>query len=262
MKQMTLMTYNIRNMNGDQGVHGWENRKAHVAALIAGRAPDVLCVQEAFWPQMEYLLENLPGYAAYGVGRDDGDKAGEYAAILYRTDRFRLTDSQTIWLSETPDHPSHGWDATYHKRICTTVQLSPLDGSAPFYAASLHLDDRGVEARRQSALLLRRYFAPVLESSQCFVAGDYNATPADEPYQIMNQPPFYDARITADEFSDFASSRGFDCDRLEFGSGPIDHVFYNQGALRPVRAEILTVKRGGEFPSDHFPLLCTFESRE
>ena len=52
----------------------------------------------------------------------------------------------------------------------------------------------------------------------------------------------------------------FEPSELRFGSGPIDHVFYSRGALRPVIAEILAVKRGGQFPSDHFPLLCTFSA--
>lgn len=93
---MKYMTYNIRNMNDDHGPHAWDNRKEHLAALIAWRAPDILCVQEAFWPQMVYLKEHLPGYDFYGVGRDDGDKAGEYAAVFYRTDRFTLLEGRTF----------------------------------------------------------------------------------------------------------------------------------------------------------------------
>lgn len=256
---MKYMTYNIRNMNDDHGPHAWDNRKEHLAALIAWRAPDILCVQEAFWPQMVYLKEHLPGYDFYGVGRDDGDKAGEYAAVFYRTDRFTLLEGRTFWLSETPDRPSRGWDASFHKRICTIAVLAPLDGGTPICAASLHLDNDGAEARRQSALLLRRVFTPISEQYQCFIAGDYNAEPCDEPFRIMNEPPFYDARTTADEFSDFETFNGFAIDHVTFGAGPIDHIFYTKGALRPVCAEILTTKRGGDFPSDHFPLLCTFE---
>lgn len=257
MDRFQLMTYNIRNMRDDRGLHAWDNRKAHVAALIAARAPDVFCVQEAFQPQMQYLSEHVPGYSSFGVGRDDGACEGEFSAVFYRTALFTLKEGATYWLSETPDRPSRGWDAT-HNRICTRAVLAPRDGSAEICVASLHLDNDGVLARRNGALLLRDIFSAETDRRQCFIAGDYNAEPDSEPFRIMNQPPFYDARTTADEASDFSSNKGFDVTGLTFGSGPIDHVFYSKGALRPVIAEILATKRGGQFPSDHFPLLCTF----
>lgn len=259
MDRFQLMTYNIRNMRDDKGLHAWDNRKAHVAALIAARSPDVFCVQEAFWPQMEYLSGHVPGYASFGVGRDDGAREGEFSAVFYKTARFSLADGATYWLSETPDRPSRGWDAT-HNRICTKAVLAPRDGGAAVCVASLHLDNDGVLARRNGARLLRELFSAETEKYQCFIAGDYNAKPDAEPFQIMNQPPFYDARTTADECSDYASSNGFEPSGLRFGGGPIDHVFYSKGALRPVIAEILATKRGGQFPSDHFPLLCTFSA--
>jgi hypothetical protein len=35
-------------------------------------------------------------------GRDDGKDNGEFSAIFYRHDRFKLGDKDTFWLSETP----------------------------------------------------------------------------------------------------------------------------------------------------------------
>ena len=52
MEQFRMMNYNIRNQYGDSGIHAWDNRKAHLAAQIAARNPDIFCVQEAFAEQM------------------------------------------------------------------------------------------------------------------------------------------------------------------------------------------------------------------
>ena len=55
MKLFRMMNYNIRNQYGDTGLHCWDNRKAHLAAQIAARNPDIFCVQEAYAEQMDYL---------------------------------------------------------------------------------------------------------------------------------------------------------------------------------------------------------------
>ena len=47
-----------------------------------------------------------------GVGRDDGDRAGEYAPIYFRNDRFEALAVEYVWLSQTPQKVgSRGWDA-------------------------------------------------------------------------------------------------------------------------------------------------------
>ena len=53
-----------------------------------------------------------PAYSQVGVGRDDGEQAGEYSPIFYNGERLRVVKWKTLWLSPTPDVPgSKGWDA-------------------------------------------------------------------------------------------------------------------------------------------------------
>ncbi len=257
MKNMKIMTYNIRNAYGDLGENAWDNRKESLAGLIAGRDPDIFCVQEAFDSQVRYLLEALPAYGFAGVGRDDGKKEGEYSAVFYKKDRFSLVSQRTRWLSETPDIPSKGWDA-HHCRICTSALLRE-SGGATLCAASTHLDHAGILARKNGAELLRSFFED--EEEQCFIAGDYNAFTGSEPYSIMNAPPFYDARLLSEEYSDFGTFHGYGRQKSLFEQSPIDHIFFTKGAYFPVRAEIIAVRRNGRYPSDHFPLLIEFKSK-
>lgn len=257
MATFSLMTYNIRNMKSDRGTAAdWDNRRESLAGLISTRSPDALCVQEAYAPQIDFLAQALSGYDYAGVGRDDGAREGEYSAVFWKRSRFELRSAKTFWLSETPDIPSFGWDA-HQRRICTAAHLLEDDGRA-LCVASLHLDHAGEEARRGGARLLRSVFSALAPTEQCFVAGDYNAEPDSEPYRIMNAPPFSDARLSACEYADFATFVGFNGEYFLSDSGPIDHCFTTPGPYRPRTADILAVKRGGGYPSDHFPLLITF----
>lgn len=258
MKLFRMMNYNIRNQYGDTGLHCWDNRKAHLAAQIAARNPDIFCVQEAYAEQMDYLSEHLPEYAYYGVGRDDGVREGEHSAIFYKTALFTFVSGHTWWLSETPDVPSIGWDGEVNKRVCAKAILKCNDGSGEIAVGSLHLDHVARLAQKNGAALVREIFLPEVETRQCFIAGDYNVTPTSEAFAVMNQPPFYDARLNADESTDYDTYHGFRVEAPVVRHGPIDHIFYSKGALRPLIAEVLATKRGGQFPSDHFPFLCTF----
>ena len=61
---------------------------------------------------MDYLVEKLPDYEAFGVGRDDGGKAGEFSAIFLRRERLERDPEEggTYWFSDTPGKAgSKGW---------------------------------------------------------------------------------------------------------------------------------------------------------
>ena len=64
---------------------------------------------------MDSVMEN---YTYLGVGRDDGKLAGEFAPVFYDSTRVKLLSANTIWLSETSDTVSIGWDAAL-PRICS-----------------------------------------------------------------------------------------------------------------------------------------------
>ena len=111
--RVTVMSYNIRLgvANEKDYLNGWVYRQGATPIMIAMEKPDVFGVQEAFRFQMDYILTNCPDYAAYGIGRDDGVDKGERRSIFWNTKTVEMEDWGTLWLSETPDEPSYGWDA-------------------------------------------------------------------------------------------------------------------------------------------------------
>jgi len=73
-----VMTFNIRNSNGDRGtVHDWDNRKEKVINVINKNGPNVIGFQEVLGDQLKFLVEKLPSYDHVGIGRDDGGNEGE-----------------------------------------------------------------------------------------------------------------------------------------------------------------------------------------
>ena len=152
---LRVATYNLRMNTASDGPNAWPNRADMVRDLIRYHDFDVFGTQEGFIGQLKDITE-LPGYAFVGRGRDDGQEAGEHSAIFYRKARLQLLQTGDFWLSETPDQPSKGWDATCCNRLCTWARFKDLETKKDFYFFSVHFDHQGVEARRQSGLLMVR----------------------------------------------------------------------------------------------------------
>lgn len=120
---LSVMTFNMRYDNPEDGADNWRFRRGRVAEVIASHGVDVFGTQELLANQLGDLKRLLPGYAAVGVGREDGAEAGEFSAVFYRRDRFTPLESGTFWLSETPDVAgSKGWDGAC-ERVATWVVL-------------------------------------------------------------------------------------------------------------------------------------------
>ena len=120
------------------------------------------------------MIAAAPAYAVVGVGRDDGRARGEFSAILFRRDRFRVADSGTFWFSDTPAVPgSKSWGNSI-TRIATWARLIDRDGTG-FYHFNLHLDHLSQPSRERSTeLLLQRIAARAVPTEPVVVTGDFN----------------------------------------------------------------------------------------
>jgi endonuclease/exonuclease/phosphatase family metal-dependent hydrolase len=113
-------------------------------------------------------------YGVIGVGRDDGRTKGEYAAILYRRERFHVAESGTFWFSDTPEVvASRSWGNTI-TRICTWARLIDRGGQA-FWIYNVHLDHQSQPSRERSTrLLAERIAARAARGEPVVVTGDFN----------------------------------------------------------------------------------------
>ncbi|GAA0517720.1 Metal-dependent hydrolase, endonuclease/exonuclease/phosphatase family [Halorubrum aquaticum] len=214
MSRIRVLSYNVRYDNRHDGHDAWHARRDGVASVVRFHRPDVVAFQEPLPGQRADLRERLPEYDLLGRGRKRDDD-GEGCPIGVRTDRWRVVENGTFWLSETPTEPSTDWDAA-HPRIATWVRIRPrerVDGpTAPADSSLLvvntHFDHVSARARRESARLLRERIPELAAASGAgrsgdpvddsagdsidgaervprVLVGDFNCTPGSDPHRIL-----------------------------------------------------------------------------
>ena len=246
-------TYNLRLNLASDGANAWPQRKDAVRALIRYHQIDLLGTQEGFIDQIEDLAA-MPGFAYVGVGRDDGQRGGEHAAILYRSERFALLATGDFWLSPTPDVPGKGWDAKCCNRIASWAKLRERPSGTEFFVFSVHFDHEGVVARRESAHRMLRKMRVIAGDASLLCLGDFNATPDSEPIGIM-AAGLRDARQVSEAppYGPVGTFNGFKLDAPL--KERIDYIFLGP-RWRVLRYAALTDTPHGRFPSDHLPVVA------
>ncbi|MBF9252714.1 endonuclease/exonuclease/phosphatase family protein [Pontibacter sp. 172403-2] len=253
-QQLTVGTYNIRYDNpGDTG-NLWADRAPVIAALLRFHDFDVFGTQEALKNQLDDISKALPEYERYGRGRDDGKEKGEHAAIFFKKDKFKLLDKGDFWLSETPDKPSLGWDATCCNRIASWVYLQDLDTNKKFYFFNVHYDHQGVQARNESSKLMLRKIREIAGKEPVILTGDFNGGHTSDWYKALaNSGLLKDTyKAVAHPYTPNGSFNGFK--QQPDSNEIIDHIFVTDG-FKVDKWGILTDTYHGKFPSDHFPIM-------
>lgn len=239
---------------------GWLLRRDGVASIFQFHRPDIIGLQEVFEHQLTDLNERLPNYAFFGVGRQDGETAGEFCPIGYRSDRFTIADTDTFWLSTTPTDPgSIGWDADF-PRIVTRTTLQDLTTDISYHVYNTHFDHEGELARENSAHLLRdrlKTDAPVI------VIGDFNCERGSNPYQKLAADNDNDPALYNSKFQSECSHHGPHTTRCDFENlkpnRTIDYIFVTEEIIVSQHGSLTDLDARGRFPSDHLPVIMDGE---
>lgn len=223
-QQLMVGSYNIRYKNWNDSVQGnvWNKRCQVICDQLNFMAPDVFGAQEVLYGQLQDMKAALDGYDYIGIGRDDGERAGEHEAIFYKTDKIKLLDHGDFWLSETPEKPGLGWDAVC-VRICTWGKFS-MD-EAIFYYFNLHMDHVGVIARREAAKLVVARIREIAQGAPVVLTGDFNVDQTNEIYTIFTESGLLKDSYDAARIR-FAENGTFNAFKTEYyTTSRIDHVF-------------------------------------
>lgn len=263
-QSMTIASFNMRysleenqkkdSINGED----WRRRGPVIASMIRFHEFEIIGTQECLLHQLEDLSKWLPGYKYVGIGREDGKQAGEFSAILYKTDRFELMDKGDFWLSETPEKPSLGWDATCCNRICSWAYFEDVETNNRFYFFNVHFDHQGVVARKESSKLILTKMAEIAGDNPVILTGDFNGSRDSEWYKTLA-----DSELLTDSFEQasdpYANNGSFNSfGRNTSSNSVIDHVFITK-QFRSVKWGILTDTYHGKYPSDHFPIMVKLQ---
>jgi endonuclease/exonuclease/phosphatase family metal-dependent hydrolase/tetratricopeptide (TPR) repeat protein len=257
---LTVMSFNIRYGTANDGENRWERRRELLFSVIRDARADVIGLQEALDFQIDEIAAAVPGYAVVGVGRDDGARKGEYAAILFRADKLQLAGAGTFWFSDTPEVvASRSWGNTI-TRICTWARFVDRRGRA-FWHFNVHLDHQSQPSREKSTqLLLERIDArrQLGRYEPVIVTGDFNVGEDNPALATLTQPGAAGAPRFVDTFrvrhrdaTDVNTFTAFTFGRV--AGAKIDYILVEPGT--EVRdAAIVRTSAGDRYPSDHFPV--------
>ena len=254
--ELRVMSFNIRLGVANDGENRWDLRKELVVKTIREYNPDLLGLQEVFPMQEEYLRGNLPGYAYYGRSRLVDPKEGEACSIMFKKDRFDITEKTTFWLSETQSVPgSKSWDSSL-PRIANMVKLTDkLAGDKKLIFINTHFDHRGKIAREEAAKIIKTRVNDFKKGTRVVIAGDFNSGEGSKAYRSLVGGNLIDTfriahPIRTEEESTFTAWNG----RLI--GNRIDWVLCSRN-FQIDSAGIDRSNDNGQYPSDHYPVTAT-----
>ena len=244
---MKSMTFNI--LCAGRGENHWCLRQRLVRDIIKKYAPDTFGLQEVHYAWMRYIINQFKDcYDFVGVGKDDGNKKGEFSPVFYNKNKFELLEKEDFWLSETPEKASLGWDGA-ENRTCSYAVLKEKENGRIRAVFNTHLDHIGETAQiRGTELILKK--AEIFKDLPIIITGDFNVTPDSDVYRLMLSSGFEDARTIATKKDTTDSFHWYGK-----GSKMIDFIFVkNIEAVTEVKTA--TDKINGRLPSDHYPVIA------
>jgi endonuclease/exonuclease/phosphatase family metal-dependent hydrolase len=255
---LRVMTFNVRYPSKGDGSNVWENRRDLLIDTIRRSRPDVMGAQELFHMQGEYIVEQLPEFAWFGVSRR-GNQEDEHMGVFYLKGRLRPVETGNFWLSETPDQPgSMSWNVTL-PRMVTWAIFEDLRNGRRFHYFNTHFPHRreDAEARVECARVLAQRLRAVRAGETVIVTGDFNASAGSEPLRVLTE-------LVADAWTKAGKTEGPSDTFHGFKGAPrpgrIDWML-DRGGVEPVTAETVTHHSDGRYPSDHFPVIAEFRWR-
>ena len=250
---LSVMTFNLR-FASDRKPNAWPDRRPVMAELIRNADPDVIGTQEGVYPQLRDLASDLPAYDWIGLGREGGSR-GEFMAVYFKKDRFEPLEYDHFWLSDTPMvMGSKGWGNNI-TRMVTWVRFRERQSGRQFIFVNTHFDHQSQPAREKSAELLRKRIEAMDPKLPLICLGDFNAAAKNnKAYDVLTGGSFM-----ADTWESAATRKGEDVGTFHnykgatTGGARIDWIL-TRGPIATDAVEVITFEKGGQYPSDHFPV--------
>jgi endonuclease/exonuclease/phosphatase family metal-dependent hydrolase len=250
---LRVMSFNVRFPSPDDGPNRWEARRDVLVEAVRRHAPDLIGAQEAYHEQGNYLVQCMPEYVWFGVGRT-GTGRDEHMGVFYRAGRLKLKEHGNFWLSETPDLPaSRSWGMDLPRMV--TWGRFETGGGQCFLMLNTHLAHRPEDeaARLNGVGVIVERFRRLAQGAPVVMTGDFNDVPGGSVYQAFREAGLRDARaVAAQVVGPEGTFHGFS--GMEFGPR-IDWVLCGPG-WSASRFETDTFQQAGRYPSDHFPIVA------
>lgn len=249
----------------------WDERKGgiiHALQSTYEKRPTLVGIQELKYNQLLDVLRGLNSnnisspWTHFGVGRDDGNEKGEFAAILYNSEEWNLLNGTYKLLNESPDTPSIAWDAATIRIITMTTMQHKQSGKCVNYF-NTHFDQKSEESRQKSVDLIVGWIKQVPNDYPTFLSGDFNSISSDVAYQTL-QKSMKDSNTVAYNHvnGDFTTYTGFEKNDnqsvIDFIWSPSNTNQDNSNTYA-LKYEVLDNMYNGSRFSDHRPVNVHFK---
>ena len=257
---LRIMSFNIRA--GGVGGNTIYDRITIGESQIFEIMPDSFGLQEATNVWMVALDERLTLYDWVSCEINNGGdvlKSGYANPIFYLKDKFQLLDSGNFWLSDTPDGPSLGADASMN-RLCTWVKLKNRLTGQVYVHVNTHFDHVSEAARVQAADIVTGFIEENFSDAPVVFTADLNTTDKGEAYATMTQN-LADTRRAAKDCVSYGTFHGGHDPSLK-SDYFIDFVLCSD-AFDVAAYRTVTKGFNDRFTSDHFPIYAdlTFKNK-
>ena len=178
------------------------------------------------------MLQKLPKYDCYAVkrGGDSDENTSEMNGIFWNKEVFTAVETNTFWLSETPEKESRFTFTDENgetreagcNRICSYAILKDNSG-ALFAFLNTHLDNSSEEAMNFGAKLIAEKIDEInaeYDDIRIILTGDFNQTSEGEAYKIITEK-LINSQLINSELKATYQEWGY----RDTGNLPIDFIF-------------------------------------
>lgn len=231
---------------------GSKKRAKLFAQQINDNMPDTIGVQEINSIWVEKMEEYLPQYAYYGVkrGGDENEKQSEMNGIFYLKEKYELLESNTFWLTDTPETESKHPDAACY-RICSYVVLKNKATEKIFVHFNTHFDHVSETAQALGGELVAQKAKDLMGiygNIPVVITGDFNQY-SDAPGCVaLEENGFFNANKSVENGDSMLTYNGW---TKQTEGRPIDYIFVND-SFSVESYEVVTETGAKVNVSDHY----------
>ena len=245
---VSVMSFNIRGENENDGTNSWSFRYVSVAMMLEDVQSDLICFQETTALQLDYFTDLISKYKYIGVGRDNGKKEGEYTSIMYNSKKLSVGKSGTFWLSETPDKASSGWGADHPCDAVWAIFKEKKSGKS-FFVVNTHIDVDDPDYQKQAIeLILQKIDALNTGNLPVVFTGGFNMEDGDQNLEVVKSR-YQNARSVAFSTDDVRTYHNYGK-----VSQTIDHIYIGGFSSCQEFKTITARYNDRAFVSDHNPI--------
>lgn len=254
----------------------WENSRDIVAQMIVDADWDIFGVQEGG----DLVREELPKLVKQKGAKykwwfqrpnpaiPENEDKNLANGIVWRSDRFKLSNKQVFWLSPTPDTPSKAWEEKVkHWRFVMSATVKDKKTKQEFIFMATHCPLMRSTCEKSAKLIVEREKIMNPEDKIVIFVGDMNSQP-NTPYSQIIRTRFTDTRDIAESRSEVAGTMNGAEVSDKMPTRTIDYIYIRGGKqnYKVISHEVLTNKyKVGEkmlFPSDHCPVSAKIELKK